>query len=193
MAPVAVGQRSRSTLCLVLGVIALLSYFSGQNETFVGGASSMRRSKISRQAEGGATGDRMALKILTPDGSGTDQLVGEISLPGVEGRLGVLKGHAPMLAPLDTGVLRYKVNDEWVPAVVMGGFANVADDKVSVLCSEFEQADDLGSVADLKTALDEATKSMTSAESASDKLKATTDVKKASARLQAATMIAGKR
>merc|ERR1712078_505009 len=119
---------------------------------------------------------------------GTDQLVGEISLPGVEGRLGVLKGHAPMLAPLDTGVLRYKVNDEWVPAVVMGGFANVADDKVSVLCSEFEQADDLGSVADLKTALDEATKSMTSAESASDKLKATTDVKKASARLQAATM-----
>merc|ERR1712224_571471 len=116
------------------------------------------------------SGDRMALKILTPDGGGVDQLVGEVSLPGVEGRLGVLKGHAPMLAPLDTGVLRYKKDGQWVPAVVMGGFANVADDKVSVLCSEYEAGDELGTVSELKTALEEATKSMTKAESAKEKL-----------------------
>merc|ERR1712216_113135 len=187
-------QRSSGFLSLifVLGAIAVIFHSKGQTESFVGNASPPARatvSKIARLAEKGE-GGAIALKILTPDGSGVETLVGEVSLPGVEGRLGVLKGHAPMLAPLDTGVLRFRKGDQWEPAVVVGGFANVADDKISVLCSEFEQADSLGSVEELKTKLEAATEALSKADSAKDKLDATSEVKKASARLQAATMSA---
>jgi F-type H+-transporting ATPase subunit epsilon len=58
----------------------------------------------------------------------------EVELPGEMGHFGVLPGHAPLIALLEIGEARYRVgkNDSYV--AIGGGFAEVAGDKVTVLC-----------------------------------------------------------
>ena len=45
---------------------------------------------------------------------------------------GILVNHAPMMSALDTGVLRFKEDGTWKPLVVMGGFATVDSNQLSV-------------------------------------------------------------
>ena len=54
----------------------------------------------------------------------------------VEGDLGVLVGHAPLLSVLVPGVVQIKSGSEQVHAVVEDGFMSVADDRVSILSEE---------------------------------------------------------
>lgn len=46
-----------------------------------------------------------------------------------------------MMSALDTGVLRFKEDGKWKPVVVMGGFATVDSNQLSVLVNDFEKAD----------------------------------------------------
>merc|ERR1740120_150490 len=102
--------------------------------------------------------------------------VSEVVLPSASGQLGVLANHAPMMTALDTGVIRYKQDGKWMPLVVMGGFASVDSNTLSILVNDFETVDNIDA---------EAAK-LEKAESKKDKLDATGEVKKAAARLQAA-------
>lgn len=54
----------------------------------------------------------------------------------VEGDLGVLVGHTPLLSVLVPGVVQIKSDSELVHAVVQDGFLSVADDRVSILSEE---------------------------------------------------------
>lgn len=54
----------------------------------------------------------------------------------VEGDLGVLVGHTPLLSVLVPGVVQIKSGSEQVHAVVEDGFLSVADDRVSILSEE---------------------------------------------------------
>merc|ERR1712037_51877 len=101
------------------------------------------------------------------------------------GQLGVLAGHAPMMTALDVGVLRYKKEGKWMPLVVLGGFATVDSNQMSVLVNEFEEADAIDAD-EAKRSMEDATAALEKAESKKDKLEATQTVKKAAARLQAA-------
>lgn len=64
-------------------------------------------------------------------------------LPSATGQLGILANHAPMMSALDTGVLRFKEDGKWKPVVVMGGFATVDSNQLSVLVNDFEKADSI--------------------------------------------------
>ena len=154
---------------------------------FVGGGSAApaRSSRVIRHAEEGAGTDRVQLKVLSPEGSGIQETVSEVVLPSASGQLGVLSNHAPMMSALDIGVLRYKQKGQWKPLVTYGGFAQVEKNVLSILVNDFETVDGIDTN-EAKKALEAATAKLEKAESKKDKLDATTAVKKASARLQAA-------
>merc|ERR1711971_520078 len=129
---------------------------------------------------GAAGGDRVQLKVLSPEGLGVTETVSEVVLPSASGQLGVLANHAPMMTALDTGVLRFKQQGQWKPLVVLGGFASVDSNQLSILVNDFELVEDID-LDKAKTEMEAATASLEKAESKKDKLDATTNVKKAAA------------
>lgn len=60
----------------------------------------------------------------------------EVVARTVEGDLGVLRGHAPLLSVLVPGVVRIRAGAETVVAVVEDGFLSVADDRISILSED---------------------------------------------------------
>ena len=83
------------------------------------------------------------LEFVTPERSIAHQDVDEVELPGEEGFFAVLPGHAPLLAALKTGPIWYRTGGEKHFAFVSGGFAEVTADRVSVLATVAERAEDI--------------------------------------------------
>ncbi|MFC4913207.1 F0F1 ATP synthase subunit epsilon [Actinomadura gamaensis] len=76
----------------------------------------------------------------------------------IEGQLGIMPGHAPVLGVLlDGSVVKIEPADggEWISAMVGSGFFSIADDEVSVLAEQAELGAEVD-VADARRALDEA-------------------------------------
>jgi len=82
----------------------------------------------------------MALQvcIMTPDRIFLDQLTEEIILPTNTGQMGVLTNHAPLITALDIGVMLIREQKEWVGIAIMGGFALIKQNQVTVLVNEAE-------------------------------------------------------
>jgi F-type H+-transporting ATPase subunit epsilon len=76
---------------------------------------------------------KIHLEIVTPEKSVVKDLVDEVTLPGVEGYLGVLPGHTPLLTSLKIGEIRYKVGGVQKFLFVSWGFVEVLPDRVTVL------------------------------------------------------------
>ncbi|MCC6628250.1 MAG: F0F1 ATP synthase subunit epsilon [Chloroflexi bacterium] len=80
------------------------------------------------------TGERVVLEA-----SGVDMVVA----PGVEGALGILPGHAPLVTTLQPGELRVKQGAVESALAVGGGFLEVAGDRVLVLADAAERAEEI--------------------------------------------------
>ncbi|CAE8641799.1 unnamed protein product [Polarella glacialis] len=135
------------------------------------------------------TVDRMMLKVLTPEGLALQTVVSELSLPGLEGRLGILRGHAHMIAPVAFGLLRYKRQGKWLPVVLHGGFASVENNVVTILSSMCERGSSIPSAEESKQLLDTSTTKLTQTLSRVERLEATQEIRLAAARLQAAALL----
>jgi F-type H+-transporting ATPase subunit epsilon len=83
------------------------------------------------------------LQIVTPDREIAEEEVDEVSIPGKEGYLGVLPGHAPLLTELQTGTLDYRRNGTKRYVAIHWGFAEVLSDRVIVLAEIAERAEDI--------------------------------------------------
>jgi len=83
----------------------------------------------------------LRLEFVTPERAIAHEDVDEVELPGEEGYIGVLPGHAPLLAALKTGELWYRRGSEKTFAFVDGGFAEVLPDRVSILAQVAEKAE----------------------------------------------------
>ncbi len=83
------------------------------------------------------------LEIVTPERLVLKVAAHEVVLPGSEGYLGVLPGHAPLLTVLGAGELSYRVGSEWGYLAVAGGFAEVLRTSVSVLAETAERHDEI--------------------------------------------------
>lgn len=83
------------------------------------------------------------LEIVTPDSLVLNTDVDYVGAPGVGGEFGVLPGHVPLLSALSIGALYYKQGNQTHWAFVAGGFAEVSDDKVSILAEAAELSDDI--------------------------------------------------
>jgi len=85
----------------------------------------------------------LLLEIVTPERRVLAERVDEVVLPSVEGSMGVLPGHAPLLARLEAGEVSYRVGDVRRFLAVSGGHAEVLRDAVNVLARTAERAEEI--------------------------------------------------
>jgi F-type H+-transporting ATPase subunit epsilon len=85
---------------------------------------------------------KMSLKvcIMTPDRIFWNDQAEEIILPTNTGQMGVLSNHAPLITALDIGVMLIRANNEWISIALMGGFALVKQNQITVLVNEAESS-----------------------------------------------------
>jgi F-type H+-transporting ATPase subunit epsilon len=108
--------------------------------------------------------DAIQLVIVTPERQLLSQSVVEVTLPGADGELGILPGHAPLITELGIGQLTYRPNFansplpsnvsegveqtfspkfEPIHLAIIRGFAEVLGDRVTVLAETAERAEEI--------------------------------------------------
>jgi F-type H+-transporting ATPase subunit epsilon len=87
--------------------------------------------------------EQLTLQIVTPDRQVLAEQVDDVILPSVNGYMGVLAGHAPLLAQLDVGEVSYRTGNQRHYLAVSGGFAEVLRKSVSILATTCERAEEI--------------------------------------------------
>jgi F-type H+-transporting ATPase subunit epsilon len=81
--------------------------------------------------------------LVTPERSLIHEQVEELQIPGAEGYLGILPGHAPLFSELKVGELGYRIGERWFWLSVARGFVEVLPDQVRVLAETAERAQEI--------------------------------------------------
>mmetsp|Transcript_16897 Transcript_16897/g.55289 ORF Transcript_16897/g.55289 Transcript_16897/m.55289 type:complete len:132 (+) Transcript_16897:1878-2273(+) len=121
--------------------------------------------------------------IMAPDRVFLETQVEEIVLPTNTGQIGVLSNHTPLLTGLDIGVMLIREKMEWESVALMGGFALIKDNKVTILVNDAENASSVNST-DAEKALLEAQTAFEKAESQKEKIETNLVLKRAKVRFQ---------
>ena len=89
--------------------------------------------------------DTFQLEIVTPEKKVVDTAATEIQIPGKNGYLGILPGHAPLITELAVGEVAFRVgnNNEEQRLAVAWGFAEVLPDKVTILAETAERPSEI--------------------------------------------------
>ena len=87
--------------------------------------------------------EKLTLQIVTPERQVLIEQVDDVILPSVDGYMGVLPGHAPLLAHLDVGEVSYLVGNQRHYLAVSGGFVEVLRKSVSILATTCERAEEI--------------------------------------------------
>ncbi len=87
--------------------------------------------------------DILQLEIATPERQLVNEEVAEVQLPGKNGYMGILPGHAALLGQLGTGFLSYTAGGRKRFLSVQGGFVEVLPDHVRVLANAAERAEEI--------------------------------------------------
>jgi F-type H+-transporting ATPase subunit epsilon len=85
----------------------------------------------------------LSLEVVTPDRRLVQDSVRDLQLPSLDGYLGILPGHAPLLTELGVGELSYHKGGESFYLTVIHGFAEVLPDRVIVLAETSERAEEI--------------------------------------------------
>ena len=85
----------------------------------------------------------LRIEIVTAESVVYEDDVEIVVIPGVEGQLGILPHHAPLLTALQPGELVVRKEGEETAIAVSGGFVQVLDDKVIVLADSAERAEEI--------------------------------------------------
>ena len=129
----------------------------------------------------------LTLRVLATDQNVFDGSADEVILPSTTGQLGILPGHISLLTAIDIGVLRVRANGAWNSIALMGGFAEVDADEVTVLVNKAELGSSIDAAA-AETAFQKAATVVAGMEgqpTSPEKLKAQQQLNEARARLQA--------
>jgi F-type H+-transporting ATPase subunit epsilon len=89
--------------------------------------------------------ESIELVIVTPERQLLRETVVETTLPGADGCLGILPGHAPLITELGIGELTYRAKGASAPRhlAIISGFAEVLGDRVTVLAETAERPDEI--------------------------------------------------
>jgi F-type H+-transporting ATPase subunit epsilon len=87
--------------------------------------------------------NRIHLELVTPDRAVVRGSVIDVTLPGRDGYLGILPGHAPLLTELKPGELSYTQDGVAHYVAVSWGFAEVLPDRVIALVQTSERAEEI--------------------------------------------------
>nr|QYB20746.1 ATP synthase CF1 epsilon subunit [Callitris pyramidalis] len=128
------------------------------------------------------------LRVLTPKRVVWDSEVQEIILSTNSGQMGVLPNHIRMVTALDIGVMKIRLNVQWSTMALMGGFAKIDNDEITLLVNNAERGIDI----DLQEAQKSFRLAIADRARAEDKrqaIEADVALKKARTRLEAADAI----
>jgi F-type H+-transporting ATPase subunit epsilon len=87
--------------------------------------------------------DTFQLEIVTPERVAVRDTAEEMQIPGTNGYLGILPGHAPLITELAIGEITYRNRSTTHHLAVAWGFAEVLPDKVTILAETAERANDI--------------------------------------------------
>ena len=87
--------------------------------------------------------DKLHLEVVTPARVVLEKDVDMVVAPGSEGEFGVLPGHVSFLTGIVPGELRYTAGSEKEALAVATGFAEVFNNKVSILVDAAERAGEI--------------------------------------------------
>lgn len=129
----------------------------------------------------------LTVRVIAPDKTVWDAEAEEVILPSTTGQLGILGGHAPLMTALDVGVMRVRPQKGWQSIALMGGFAEVENDEVTILVRGAERGEDIDQEA-ARSEYEQAqsTAASTSPEDRRASMQARQALSRARARLQAA-------
>ncbi len=86
---------------------------------------------------------KLRLVVVTPEGKTFDSDVEQVVMPGVEGQLGILPGHVPLLTVIQPGEVDLKAGSRGDELAVGGGFAEVTGDRVTILTDMAVKPEDI--------------------------------------------------
>nr|YP_009399112.1 ATP synthase CF1 subunit epsilon [Taenioma perpusillum]ARW68509.1 ATP synthase CF1 subunit epsilon [Taenioma perpusillum] len=130
----------------------------------------------------------LKIRVIAPDKVVWDADVEEVILPSSTGQLGILSGHIPLLTALDIGVMRVKINKEWKPIILLGGFAEIENNNVTILVNGAETVTEIN-IEEANNNIEEATNLLEKAITSKEKIEATQNLRKARAKIQAANVL----
>jgi F-type H+-transporting ATPase subunit epsilon len=129
--------------------------------------------------------DTFQLEIVTPEKLVVRDSAEEAQIPGLNGYLGILPGHAPLITELGAGQISYRSGGQSHRFSLAWGFAEVLPDRVTVLAETVERAEEID-VPRAKEALSKAEESLKSAQSEHDYELALGKINRAQARIEVA-------
>lgn len=129
----------------------------------------------------------LSIRVIAPDRTVWNAEAEEIILPSSTGQLGILKGHIPLLTALDIGVMRVRIEKDWLPIVLLGGFAEVENDIITILVNGAEEVSEIN-IEEAQLSLEKNTSLLAEARTSKEKIEATQKIRKARARVQAITL-----
>ncbi|KAG6540536.1 hypothetical protein Mapa_018049 [Marchantia paleacea] len=128
------------------------------------------------------------LRIMAPNRIVWNSDIQEIILSTNSGQIGILPNHASVLTALDIGIVKIRLNDQWSTMALMGGFAMIDNNNLTILVNDAEKASEI----DYQEAQETFQKAKTNLEEAEGNKKKEIEAllvfKRAKARLEAINM-----
>ena len=81
--------------------------------------------------------------VVTPERQLLSTQVDMVTLPGIDGQMGILRGHVPLLSTLDIGEIVLHKGNETTFIAVSGGVVEVRPDKVTIMADTAERAEEI--------------------------------------------------
>nr|YP_010690849.1 CF1 subunit epsilon [Tinantia pringlei]WBU14728.1 CF1 subunit epsilon [Tinantia pringlei] len=128
------------------------------------------------------------LCVLTPNRIIWDSEVKEIILSTNSGQIGILPNHAPIATAVDIGLLRIRIDDQWLTVALMGGFARISNNEITVLGNDAEVSTDIDPQ-EAQQALEIAEANLSKAEGKRQAIEANLALRRARTRVEALNVI----
>nr|QUL61219.1 AtpE [Peucedanum chujaense] len=123
------------------------------------------------------------LCVLTPNRTVWNSKVNEIILSTNSGQIGVLPNHASVATAVDIGILKIRLDGQWLTMALMGGFARIGNNEITVLVNDAEKGSDIDSQEARKT-LEIAEANLRKAEGKRQKIEANLALRRARTRVE---------
>jgi F-type H+-transporting ATPase subunit epsilon len=85
----------------------------------------------------------LKLEVVTPERKVLSEDIYSLIVPAIEGYMGILPNHAPIISGLEPGVVKFKVNGNYRKMAISGGFLEVSVNKASILANTAELAEEI--------------------------------------------------
>jgi F-type H+-transporting ATPase subunit epsilon len=129
--------------------------------------------------------DTFQLEIVTPEKLVVRENAEEAQIPGANGYIGVLPGHAPLITELGAGEISYRSGGQLHRYATAWGFAEVLPDRVTVLAETVEPAEQID-VSRAQQSLAKAEEALKSAQTEEEVSNDLAEVRRAQARIEVA-------